>query len=151
MRVMLVSIVILACLIGASFAQDAPPPTFVYRWERQASAHDFARRYPRPAINGNISGAAVMCCIVNETRRLDCNVPFEWPEGSGFAEATLAISREFQLTEESYAEVVGTERARVRRMIRWIAGGSSPELDAAYARIGANTQAICDAAEGVSS
>jgi hypothetical protein len=87
-----------------------------------------------------------MCCNVNEDRTLDCTVPFEWPRESGFAEATLAISREFRLSEQSYAEVRGTERARIRRMIQWIMAPRSRELDAVYARISAQTQAICNEA-----
>ena len=144
MRSVLAVSVIVACLAGASFAQETQAPTFVYRWDRQPEASDFARRYPNSA--RATSGAAVMCCSVKEDRTLDCTVPFEWPRNSGFAEATLSLSREFRLSEESYAEVRGTERAQIRRMIRWIMAPGSPELDAVYARISAETHSICEAA-----
>jgi len=146
MRFYLVLATLALCMVGASFAQETPAPTFVYRWDSQPDARAFARNYPRGA--RDTSGAAVMCCSVNEDRTLDCTVPFEWPRESGFAEATLAVSREFRLSEQSYAEVRGTERARIRRMIRWMMTPGSPELDAAYARISAQTHAICD--EGAS-
>lgn len=145
MRLVLIAVLVMVSIAGASLAQEPPAPTFVYRWERQPDAHDFARRYPNSA--HDVSGAAVMCCSMRADRTLDCTVPFEWPQGSGFAAATLSLSREFRLSEESYAEVQGTERARIRRMIRWIIAPGSPELDAAFARISARTQAICDEAE----
>lgn len=145
MRLVAIAALVLASIAGASFAQESSEPPFVYRWERQPDARDFARRYPNSA--RDVSGAAVMCCTINEDRTLDCRVPFEWPQGSGFAAATLSLSREFRLSEESYAEVQGTERARIRRTIRWIMAPGSPELDAAFARISAQTQAICDEAE----
>jgi hypothetical protein len=144
MRSVLMAVVVVASIAGASFAQDAPGPVFVYHWDRQPDARDFARRYPNSA--HDVSGAAVMCCSVNEDRTLNCTVPFEWPRGSGFADATLSLSREFRLSEESYAEVRGTERAQIRRMIRWVMEPGSPELDAAFARISAQTQAICEEA-----
>jgi hypothetical protein len=148
MRLVLIAAIVFASVAGASVAQDSPPPAFVYRWERQPAAHDFARRYPNSA--HDVSGAAVMCCSVKEDRTLDCTVPFEWPQGSGFAAATLSLSREFRLSEASYAEVQGTERARIRRMIRWVMAPGSPELDAAFARISSQTQAICQEAEAAS-
>lgn len=145
MRFVLLAAVVLVSVVGASFAQESQAPTFVYRWDRQPDARDFARRYPNSA--HDMSGAAIMCCTVKDDRTLDCTVPFEWPRGSGFADATLAISREFRLSEESYAEVQGTERARIRRVIRWVMAPGSPELDAAFARISSQTQAICEQAE----
>ena len=144
MRYHFIAAAIVTCLAGASFAQETQAPIFVYRWDRQPDARDFARRYPNSA--HDVSGAAVMCCSVNEDRTLNCTVPFEWPRGSGFADATLSLSREFRLSEQSYAEVRGTERAQIRRVIRWVMAPGSPELDAAFARISAQTQAICDEA-----
>jgi len=145
MRLVLLAAIVLTSIVGASFAQESQAPTFVYRWDRQPDARDFARRYPNSA--RDVSGAAIMCCSVKEDRTLDCTVPFEWPQGSGFGAATLSLSREFRLSEESYSEVQGTERAQIRRTIRWIMAPGSPELDAAFARISSQTQAICEEAE----
>ena len=114
-----------------ALAQQAQPP-MTYRWDQQADARAFARNYPDRALQENLSGAAVMCCTVNPDRTLNCLTPLEWPAGYGFGEATLAISREFRLSEASYAEISNDPNHLIRRTIRWLVPSGSSEIPAEF-------------------
>jgi hypothetical protein len=126
---------------GAVWAD--PIPTEQVRWVRQPDARAFARLYPRRAFNAGISGTAVLCCTVNDDGSLSCAAPFEWPQGYGFGDATVEISREFRLAPETVEASRATPDAYLRRQIRWQAGPASPELAAAFTRIAEETQNIC--------
>lgn len=151
MRFAVAAAALVACIASAALAQDSPPPISEaaaeaapapvarqLHWVRQASARHFANAYPSRAAGAGLSGAAVLCCTVLADGRLDCTVPFEWPSGYGFGEATLRIARELQL-----ANGEELEGGRLRRQIAWIMGSRTPELDDVLTRIREGTQNIC--------
>lgn len=116
----------------AALAQQALP---ALTWDRTPGVEVFARNFPERAMHENQIGAAVLCCTVNADRTLNCRAPLEWPEGYGFGAATVAVSREFQLSEASYATVRDDPNYVVRRTVRWMIPDStsvvSPEFTAA--------------------
>ncbi len=153
MRRTIAACLITACIASVALAQEAsqlPEPSEAaeppqpapaqLRWARQPDARAFSRNYPSRAANQGISGAAVVCCSILADGHLDCTVPFAWPRDYGFDEATLRISGEFRLTEESAAQLAG---GRIRRQIVWIVGTRTPELDAVLTRIREGTQNAC--------
>lgn len=152
MRFLGVVSIVAACVAGAALAQDtAPPPVAAadetpqptpaqLRWVRQPDARAFAHAYPSRAAGQRVPGSAVMCCTILSNGRLDCTVPFEWPRDYGFGEATLRISREWRLDENSAAQYVG---GRIRRQIVWLMGSPTQELDDAITRIREGTRNVC--------
>lgn len=88
-------------------------------WLEQPDARDFARNYPDLATQGNVSGRVTLDCRVVDRGRLDCVVTNEDPPGYGFAEATLAISRQFRVAPAT-RDGRPTEGGRIRRTIRWV-------------------------------
>lgn len=142
MRRIAVALCVAACIATAALAQDASPPAMRYTWDQMPDARAFARAYPDRAVQESVQGAAVLCCTVNEDRRLDCTAPLEWPAGYGFGNATLIIARDFRLSEESYAEVRNDPNHIVRRTIRWEIAGASGQPPESF-REAART--ICDA------
>lgn len=144
-------LVLAACgAIGAAFAQETttppaatPAPTVVHMsWDRRASGADFARLYPRAALNHEMPGVAVMCCTIGEDRRPNCETAFEWPQGYGFGEATQRVMREFRVSEDIYPQV---REGRLRRTVRWVLPSrqNTPEVEAAFARISQAAQSMC--------
>ena len=106
-------------------AVDPPPapptPDFLMNviWLEQPNARDFALNYPTRAQAETLSGRVTLDCRVIADGRLNCLVTNEDPHGYGFAEATLAISREFRLAPQT-RDGVPTEGGRIRRTIRWV-------------------------------
>jgi hypothetical protein len=119
------------CIATAALAQEAPP-AMTYNWDARPDAMAFARAYPERAVQGNVEGAAVMCCTVNEDRRLNCRVPLEWPAGYGFGAATLSIARDFRLSENTYAQIRNDPDHMIRRTIRWQISGSPDTPPASF-------------------
>lgn len=138
--------ILAACVwVVASSVRADPIPTEQVRWVRQPDARAYARLYPRRAFNASVSGTAVLCCTVNDDGSLNCTAPFEWPQGYGFGEATVAISREFRLAPETVDAARVTPNGYLRRQIRWQAGSPPSEVAAAFTRIADATQNICEA------
>lgn len=83
--------------------------------------------YPPAAAEMGIEGIGVVCCTVRADGSLSCAVPYEWPAGHGFAQATLSVSGHFRLPPST--QVRGGEQ--VRRVIQWVLPDSPepPEPD----------------------
>lgn len=71
---------------------DAPPVITQPRWLERPNGGDFARHYPRRAIERNREGRVVLDCTVAATGRLACAVASEEPSGWGFGAAAVEIS-----------------------------------------------------------
>ncbi|MCX7359313.1 MAG: hypothetical protein NT015_14370 [Alphaproteobacteria bacterium] len=129
MRIAVFAVVAIA-IAGAAIAQEtqtpATPPLRI-TWDARPDAQDFARNYPQDALNQQMSGAALLCCTVNEARGLDCTVPVEYPEGQGFGAATLVLASKFTMSADSYAVVRDTQEGRFRTTIRWMMPDETPE------------------------
>ncbi len=63
-------------------------------WFREPGARDFARFYPREALEEDQSGRVVLDCVISGGGRLDCSVANESPSGYGFGRAALSIARQ---------------------------------------------------------
>jgi TonB family protein len=77
---------------------EAPAPTWGLEisdvsWVREPSSRDFARYFPRRALDQGQSGRVTLDCVIAGNGRLDCSVAQENPSGYGFGDAALSISR----------------------------------------------------------
>jgi TonB family protein len=77
---------------------EAPAPTWGLEisdvsWVREPSSRDFARYFPRRALDQGQSGRVTLDCVIAGNGRLDCSVAQESPSGYGFGDAALSISR----------------------------------------------------------
>lgn len=63
-------------------------------WFREPGARDFARFYPREALEEDQSGRVVLDCVIGGGGRLDCSVAQESPGGYGFGRAAISIARQ---------------------------------------------------------
>lgn len=145
MRLITAALVIGVCVAGAALAQDAPPrPTIV--WEETPEGADYARYYPDAAVRQRIVGAAVACCLVNTSRRLDCHIMAEWPQDYGFGDASIAVTRRFAVSQQSYDQLVATGDMSLRRTFRWTMPsrrGAAEELERAVTQMTAATENQC--------
>lgn len=67
-------------------------------WVAPPSASHMARHFPRAARNANISGWAVVLCVLQVDGRVKrCRNAGEAPEGYGFGDATVAASNAFRM------------------------------------------------------
>ncbi|MBL8551101.1 MAG: energy transducer TonB [Hyphomonadaceae bacterium] len=109
-------VALLACVgAGAAAAQAppqarvaAPPPESAF--QSRPAPSDMANRYPPEAWRSRREGRVVLCCLVQENRRLACAVVAESPAGQGFGEAARLLSARYRLTPEA--------------ALRWRAGGA---------------------------
>lgn len=126
-RLILLAALMSCVLVGTAWAQETAPSEALpatplgsvgFAWVERPHARNFAANYPARARHNGISGAAVMSCLIGEDGRLDCAVESESPEGQGFGEASVRISRRFLAPPETSA---GTPTAgmRVRLPIVW--------------------------------
>ncbi|QGZ94752.1 TonB family protein [Terricaulis silvestris] len=77
---------------------EGPAPTWGLEisdvsWVREPSSRDFARYFPRRALDQGQSGRVTLDCVIAGNGRLDCSVAQESPSGYGFGDAALSISR----------------------------------------------------------
>lgn len=77
---------------------EAPSPSWGLEisdvsWVREPNSRDFARHFPRRALDQGQSGRVTLDCVIAGNGRLDCSVAQESPSGYGFGEAALSISR----------------------------------------------------------
>lgn len=83
----------------------APPaPRLIGRpdWLSQPNGAQFARHYPRRALEREIEGRAVLACGVTATGRLDdCTVAEETPATAGFGAAALKLAPYFQMRPQT--------------------------------------------------
>jgi TonB family protein len=66
-------------------------------WAREPNARDFARYFPRRALDSGTSGRVVLDCGIAGNGRLDCSVASESPGGQGFGQAAMSISRQLRV------------------------------------------------------
>lgn len=102
----------------ARVIQDPSTVTGI-RWVEQPTAQDFARLYPRRALNQGISGYVTINCVVNDSYGLNCDVAAETPPEMGFGAATLQIAEKFRVAPltDGGEPTIGQ---RIRRTIRWV-------------------------------
>lgn len=87
------------------------------QWQERPTAQHFARYFPPRALEASVSGAAMLSCLVNAHRELECVVESETPAGYGFGEAALRLSENFRLAPQT-AYGQDTIGGRVRVPIR---------------------------------
>jgi len=66
-------------------------------WVRQPNARDFARFFPDEALDAGQSGSVTLSCIIGGSGRLACSVASESPQGYGFGQAAIGISRQLRV------------------------------------------------------
>jgi hypothetical protein len=66
-------------------------------WVREPSARDFARYFPDDALDEGTSGNVTLSCIIGGSGRLACSVASESPDGYGFGNAAIGISRQLRV------------------------------------------------------
>lgn len=145
-RIVMTSLVIAASVAASALAQVTPlPEPFAGAvWDMQPDGRDYARHYPPAAMHQTIQGAAIVCCVAREDRGLNCRSVFEFPEGHGFGAASELITREFRLSEESYAAYRQNPGNWIRRTIIWsIVGADSPQYSGARELISEIAQQAC--------
>ena len=144
MRLLAAAFAIAVCIGGAALAQDTSPLVFVPRWEAEPSGADYARLYPRAALNQNVSGVAVLCCMPRADRSLECSVGHEWPAAQGFGVASLEAATRFRLTQDSYEAFKRRSMTQVRLGMMWAAAVVSQETRDRLASIDRETGFICE-------
>ncbi len=91
------------------------------RWLTRPTFLDFARHYPRQALEEGIRGRAVLRCQVGDRGQLSgCSTISETPAGFGFGAAALRLSRIFTMSDvdtEGQPTRGGTVRVPVDFMI----------------------------------
>jgi protein TonB len=92
------------------------------QWVRRPSGRDFAREYPERALEREREGRVVLACVVAADGTINCNVASEEPEGWGFGQAALRISRSFQMAPMT-VDGRPTGGGRVSVPIRFQLGG----------------------------
>ena len=82
--------------------RPAEPRVVRPAWLRTPSADELARAYPDRALRAGVSGQAVLTCAVTAAGTVrDCVVASETPEGQGFGEAALKLSRFFRMSPQT--------------------------------------------------
>lgn len=79
-----------------------PAPTYGLEisdvsWIREPTSRDFARYFPRRALDQGQSGRVVLDCLIGDNGRLSCSVAQESPSGYGFGQAGMNISRQLRV------------------------------------------------------
>lgn len=82
----------------SDWGQPSPAEITQPRWIETPNGADFARHYPRRALERERDGRVVLDCVVAATGRLGCAVASETPAGWGFGEAALRISESFRMS-----------------------------------------------------
>lgn len=78
-------------------AVEEPRPTWGLeisdvQWVREPSSRDFARYFPRRALDEGQSGNVTLDCVIGGNGRLNCSVSSESPSGYGFGDAAISIA-----------------------------------------------------------
>lgn len=86
----------------------------------QPDGQDYARHYPRAALDADIEGRVVLNCLIRDGGFLRCRIESEDPAGQDFGLASLGVARAFRVPEQiNGAPTVGK---RIRRTIVWRLG-----------------------------
>jgi periplasmic protein TonB len=70
-------------------------------WLQRPSSQDFSRYYPPRALEREQEGRVMLDCLVDGSGRISCTVISEDPDGWGFGEAALRISRNFRAAAQT--------------------------------------------------
>jgi hypothetical protein len=134
--------------VGVALAQPAPTGPiddgrFRAEYDRMPSGGDFEHYYPRDARNAGTPGVAELCCTVREDRTLECRSGFEWPQGQGFGEAAVNISKAFRLSPASYERYRAQSGAWMQVAITFIIDPAPSNLPEIRQRITEGTRGLC--------
>lgn len=102
-------------------AAPPSPPAPIYlnaAFVEQPNGRDFARLYPRRALERGVGGRVVLDCTVAATGRLSCAVGSEDPTGWGFGEASLRAAQQFRVAPAT-ADGRPTSGGRLRVPMSW--------------------------------
>lgn len=88
------------------------------QFTRRPDGNDFNRYYPERARDREVEGRTMLECLVAADGRLSCSVISEDPPGYGFGEASIRLSRHFQVAPAT-RDGVPTSGGRMRVPIRW--------------------------------
>ena len=133
--------------VGAAMAQSRDAPVddrFIAEWEELAGV---TNSYPPDALYLGRSGFVELCCTANSDRTVACRVGFETPEGNGFGEFALRLSRRMRMTPESYAAFQADPSNWLQLSLHWTTGGARRMKE----RVRVQTANLCrlsDAASG---
>jgi hypothetical protein len=61
------------------------------------AASDFIAAYPQRAFDSQTAGRAVLACLIQTDRALQCTVREETPPGMGFGAAALAVAARYRV------------------------------------------------------
>ena len=113
------------CSLSFDMSAQAPPPSDLrqssiqdYTWLERPDARDFARYYPVAALEAGRPGHVVLICTVAADGAVNCTIGYEGPQGWGFGEAALRVSRHFRMAPET-KDGTSTAGATVRVPIRF--------------------------------
>jgi TonB family protein len=90
-------------------------------WERRPSALEFTDYLPSRVFDRRINGEAVVDCIVNAERELDCQVVSESPSGEGFGRAALQFAGRYRIAPQmptGESTIGGRVRIPIRLNVR---------------------------------
>jgi len=106
---------------------DENQPAFSHPpiWEEAPNFLAVMRVYPQAAFREQVRGRALLSCLVNSERRLDCRSEMEMPANRGFGDAALQLSRQFRVSE---TDTEALARYRDERLLLPINFGPSREL-----------------------
>ncbi|MDP2260701.1 MAG: hypothetical protein Q8J89_13400 [Caulobacter sp.] len=72
--------------------------SFAYEWADEPSSGDYGRTRPKALLRSSVPGDAFLFCVLKLDGRLTaCRVTAESPEGRGFGEAALKLSRRYRM------------------------------------------------------
>lgn len=133
------------CTLSFAYPEEERrTPAFTLDWETRPTGRDFERHYPRRAAEVGQSGVAILCCPVSPDGTLDCVSAYESPDGAGFGEAGVAISRAFRMKAADASRFASSgERLRVPIWFLMYTNSSDARVQAAQAEVFAATQSIC--------
>lgn len=101
-----------------------PTPSVITNptWLERPDARDFARFYPPRALERGQEARVMLACVVAADGRIACTVTSEDPQGWGFGEAAIRISRSFRMAPAT-RDGVPTSGGRVNVPIRFNLAG----------------------------
>lgn len=116
---------VFALLLQASTLPAVVDPVLRPDWTSKPTAEDVGRAFPASALKDGLSGLATITCIVTAEGALTgCEASVQQPEGQGFGEAAIKLSRRFRLRALD-ADGRPTVGRPIRIPIRWLQESSS--------------------------